>query len=129
MSFGNASRIDALTATKKVKATDAAGSGFATGVPVQVYPNESGVLYAISGLIDGSSRTGRWGIVSGTCTSGGVATVIVKGAATTVATSGVAGYMVTAISAAGEFTNAAVASGNADLSLGVATSASALVIY
>ena len=126
MAFGNASRIDAMSATKKVKAYCA--TSLTAGFPAALYPDASGVVTAFNQIIDGSSRKGQFGILQTTVTSGETGTFVVRGAATVIG-GGTSGQLVTAISVSGGVTDATVASGNADLALGMSTASSTLILY
>lgn len=126
MGFRKANSIGAATSTEKVKAYIAAG--ITAGYGCQLYYDAYGVATAINGAIDGTSKPGKYGIAQATYASAVTGTFITRGAATVVS-GGTSGNLVTAISAAGVITDAAVSSDTGDVSLGVSTGASTLILY
>jgi len=111
-----------------VNAVDVAGVAIAAGIPVHVYTTSTGITRCAVAAVDGSTKRGTWGVTIAAIASGGTGPVCVKGLVGGL-TGGTADQMVTSITAAGTITDAAAASANTDLALGVSYSATQLVIY
>ena len=118
------------SSTVKVTATNASSSVAITADrPVHLYRNAAGTLLCANAVIDGSSKKGNYGIADSAIASGAESSDIIIKGAFTVLEGGTAGQLITSIAAGGSITDAAAASANTDLAIGVSTAAGTGILY